>query len=75
MIIRGFNGNTTQAKVGTVRWRKYDDDGKIHCIQPPNTYYAPHAECRLLSPQHWARIAKNGRGTKCTKCHDAIILE
>ncbi len=75
MRVKGFNGNTTQTKVGTVRWRIHDDEGRIHCIQLPNTYYSPHAESRLLSPQHWAQIAKNGRGTKCTTYHDAIILE
>jgi hypothetical protein len=75
MRIRGFNGNTTQTKVGTVRWRINDDDGRIHCIKLPYTYYSPHAESRLLSPQHWAQIAKNGRGTKCTTYHEAIILE
>jgi hypothetical protein len=75
MRIKGFNGQTTQTKVGTVRWRIHDDAGRIHCILLPNTYYSPHAESRLLSPQHWAQIAKNGRGTKCTTYHDAIILE
>jgi hypothetical protein len=76
MWIRGLNGQTiTQTKVGTVRWRIHDDAGRIHSILLPNTYYSPHAERRLLSPQHWAQIAKNGRGTKCTTYHDAIILE
>jgi hypothetical protein len=72
---KGFNGHTTQTKVGTVRWRIHDDGGRIHNIILPNTYYSSHAESRLLSPQHWAQIAKNGRGTKCTTYHDAIILE
>jgi hypothetical protein len=61
--------------VGTVRWRIRDNEGRIHCIHLPNTYYSPHAASRLLSPQHWAQIAKNGRGTKCTTYHDSIILE
>ncbi len=61
--------------MGTVRWRIHDDAGSIHCILLPNTHYSPHAESRLLSPQHWAQIAKNGRGTKCTTYHDALILE
>ncbi len=75
MKIKGFNGHTTQTKEGTVRWRIHDDGGRIHNIILPNTYYSAHAESRLLSPQHWAQIAKNGRGTKCTTYHDAIILE
>ncbi len=75
MRIRGFTGNTTQTKAETVIQRICDDDGMIHFIQLPNTYYSPHAESRLLSPQHLAQIAKNGRGTKCATYHDAIILE
>jgi hypothetical protein len=73
--IKGFNGHTTQTKVGTVRWIIHDDGGKHYHIITPNSYYLSHAESRLLSPQHWAQIAKNGRGTKCTTYHDAIILE
>jgi hypothetical protein len=75
MRIRGFNENTTQTKVGSVSWRIHNVNGRIHCIQLPDTYYSPHAKSRLLSPQHWARMAKNGRGTKCTTYHDANILE
>jgi hypothetical protein len=75
MKIKGFNGHTTQTKVGTVRWRIHDNGGRIHNIILPNTYYSAHAESRLLSPQHWAQIAKNGRGTKCATYHDAIIFE
>jgi hypothetical protein len=75
MKIKGFNGHTTQTKVGTVRWRIHDDGGRIHDIILPNTYYSAHAESRLLSPQHWAQVANNGRGTRCTTYHDAIILE
>jgi hypothetical protein len=75
MRIRGFNGHTTQTKVGTVKWLIHDDEGRLHSIILPNTYYSPHAESRLLSPQHRAQIARNGRRTKCTTYHDAIILE
>ncbi len=75
MRIRGFNGHTTQTKVGTVKWLIHEDEGRLHSIILPNTYYSPHAESRLLSPQHWAQIARNGRGTKCTTYHDASILE
>ncbi len=53
----------------------HDDEGRLHSIILSNTYYSPHAESRLLSPQYWAQIARNGRGTKCTTYHDAIILE
>ena len=53
MRIKGFNGNTTKTRVGTVRWRIHDDEGRIHCILLPNTYYSPHAESRLLRPGMW----------------------
>jgi hypothetical protein len=75
MKIKGFNGQTTQTKVGTVKWRIQDDGGRIHDIILPNTYYSVKAESRLLSPQHWAQTAENGRGTHCTTYHDAIVLE
>jgi hypothetical protein len=65
----------TQTKVGTVKWLIHDDKGRLHSIILPNTYYSPHAESRLLSPQHWAQIARNVKGTQCTTYHDAIILE
>jgi len=41
----------------------------------PDTYYSPEAESRLLSPQHWAQIASNGRGTRCLTYHDSIVLQ
>jgi len=75
MKIKGFDGSTTTTKVGTVQWKIADDDGKIHRIKLPNTYYSEQAESRLLSPQHWAQTANNGRGTRCLTYHDAIILE
>jgi hypothetical protein len=66
MKIKGFDGTTTTTtKVGTVQWKIADDNGKIHKIKLPNTYYSEQAESRLLSPQHWAQSANNGRGTRC----------
>lgn len=51
--IKGFNGHTTQTKVGTVRWIIHDDGGKHYHIITPNSYYLSHAESRLLSPLHF----------------------
>jgi hypothetical protein len=74
--IKGYNGtSTTTTKIGTVLWKWSDDKGKVHNIVLPNTYYSPTTETRLLSPQHWAKEMKQGRGTKCTTYHDAIILQ
>ena len=46
----------------------------MHKITLPHTYYSKHAEHRLLSPQHWAQVANQGRGTRCITYHDSILL-
>jgi hypothetical protein len=74
MMIKGFNGATATTKVGTVRWQIQDDTGRTHTLTLPETYYSASVQTRLLSPQHWAQTAKQGRGTKCTTYHDSIIL-
>ena len=58
MRIKGFNGTTTKTRVGTVRWRIHDDEGRIHCILLPNTYYSPHAESRLIKRCQLVRSIK-----------------
>jgi hypothetical protein len=75
MIIKGFDGQKTATKVGTAQWKIVDDNGIIHRIKPPNTYYSQQAESRLLSPKYWAQSANNERGTRCIMYHDAIIQE
>jgi hypothetical protein len=45
--IIGVNGVSSATLVGTVRWRIEDDDGKIHSIILPNTYYSREAPYRL----------------------------
>jgi hypothetical protein len=74
MMIKGFNGATATTKVGTVRWQIQDDTGRTHTLTLPETYYSASVQTRLLSPQHWAQTAKQGKGTKCTTYHDSIIL-
>jgi hypothetical protein len=74
MIIKGFNGATATTKVGTVQWKLQDDTGMVHTITLPETYYSERVETRLLSPQHWAQVARQGKGTKCTTYHDCIVL-
>jgi hypothetical protein len=55
-VVRGF-GNTISriTHVGTIKWKIYDDDGRIHDIIIPNSYYVPTGKSRLLSPQHWSQ--------------------
>ena len=36
-------------------WKWCDNDGKVHKFRIPNSYYVPQGNCRLLSPQHWAK--------------------
>jgi hypothetical protein len=60
LLIKGFNGATATTKVGTVQWHLQDDQGRVHKITLPHTYYSKHAEHRLLSPQHWAQVANQG---------------
>jgi hypothetical protein len=74
MMIKGFNGATATTKVGTVQWKLQDDTGKVHTIILPETYYSDSVETRLLSPQHWAQVARQGKGTKCTTYYDCIVL-
>ncbi len=52
--IRGYNRLYSKTKVGTIKWNIQDDDGKMHTITLPGTYYVPDAETRILSPQHRA---------------------
>jgi len=57
-----------------VKWRVKDDNGKVHNIKLPNTYYTPSVETRLLSPQHWAQVRGKKRDTYCVTNYDAIIM-
>ena len=38
-----------------------DDNGKIHTIRIPNSLYLPGLKVCLLSPQHWAQEAGDGK--------------
>ena len=62
----------------TIRWDIEDDDGKIHTITLPRSFYIPSTPTRLLSPQHWAQTAKDNkpvpRGTRCTTYGNSIEL-
>jgi hypothetical protein len=72
--VRGYNGSTNSTKVGTVKWKIKDDNGKVHNFILPNTYYSSSVETRLLSPQHWAQTRKKGRDSYCVTYHGAIIM-
>ena len=65
--IKGFGGSRfTKAKIGTIRWKWMDDEGKIHSFLIPHSFYVPEGGVRLLSPQHWAKSI-TGNNRKRTK--------
>jgi len=77
--IKGFGGTRTVGiKMGTIRWRWLDDDGKIHTFLIPKSYYVPQGKVRLLSPQHLAQQLKDVKpqeGTRCITESRQITLE
>lgn len=62
--------------LGTITWRIEDDEGYIHSISIPGSYFVPEGSSRLISPQHWAQQAEvnNPAGTSCLTLHDRTIL-
>ena len=76
--LKGINGNISEIYRGTIRWYIPDDTGKVHEITLPDSFYIPKARSRLLSPQHWAQIARDHRprrrGTWSGTYDDAIEL-
>ena len=38
--VKGYNGSTNSTRVGTVKWKLKDDNGKIHNFILPNTEYS-----------------------------------
>jgi hypothetical protein len=37
--VEGYNGIATATQVGTIKWQIADNQGKVHTIMLPNTYY------------------------------------
>jgi hypothetical protein len=72
--IKGFNGTSSEAKVGTVKWAILDDSGKRHILKIPGTYYVPSCPLRLLSPQHYSQQLKDHRGTYSTNYGDQVVF-
>ncbi|CAB9528228.1 unknown protein [Seminavis robusta] len=76
--VQGIGGSVTATYRGTVPWSIEDDNGRVHHFVIPHTYYNPSTPYRLLSPQHWARVASdnspNKRGTWCATYEDAVEL-
>ncbi len=73
--IQGFAESLTTSLIGTVQWYITDDDGRTHSIILPNTNYVPTADIRMLSPQHWAQVTNDLRGTLCVTYGDCFLLK
>ena len=49
--IQGFMGaRTALVKRGTLKWKWYNDNGRLHTFMIPNSYYVPECKMHLLSP-------------------------
>jgi hypothetical protein len=76
--VKGLNSTVDGAMIGTIKWRIEDDDGKPHEIILPQSLYIRSATSRLLSPQHWAQVAKDNspspNGTWCATFADRVVL-
>ena len=58
--IKGFGGTRTfNVWQCTIHWKWEDDQGEVHHMIIPNSYYVPEGGVRLLSPQHWAQTRNN----------------
>ena len=73
-VIKGYGGTRSDPlKRGTLLWDWYDDNGRLHSFEIPNSFCDPSGGLRLLSPQHFAQAigqpesaGKNTNGRTCT---------
>ena len=61
--VSGIGGPLMVVAKGTIKWKIEDDLGQEHTLLIPDSYYAPGAPGRLLSPQHWAQTSRDNTGT------------
>ena len=76
--IKGVSRLIQVLRQGTIRWNICDDKGKTHEILLPNSFYAPQAPMRLLSPQHWAQslaVAQKTQDATCTTTAKNVQLK
>ncbi len=72
--IKGFNGTSSTARIGTVKWPILDDHGVRHVLHIPDTYYVASCPMRLLSPQHYSQQIQDHRGTYSTNYGDQVLF-
>jgi hypothetical protein len=72
--IKGFNGTSSNARAGTVKWTILDDNGVCHVLKIPGTYYVESCPMRLVSPQQYSQQIKDHRGTYSTNYGDQVLF-
>jgi hypothetical protein len=76
--VTGFHGTKRcQVYRGTIKWCIADDNGGVHNILIPGSYYVPSGKHRLISPQHWAQsvnVPPDDRSASCLTLHDKPYL-
>jgi len=59
--VNGIGKGLAIKRKGTFMFSLEDDNGKNHTIKIPNSLYLPGLKQCLLSPQHWAQEAGDGK--------------
>jgi hypothetical protein len=72
--INGFNGTSSTAQIGTVKWPILDNNVIHHVLHIPDTYYVASCPMRLLSPQHHSQQIQDHRGTYSTNYGDQVLF-
>ena len=65
--VKGIGGEGTATMKGTVAWAITNDDGQVHELLIPDTFYNEQAPYCLLSPQHMAQSTKDNYHLLCNK--------
>jgi hypothetical protein len=75
--VNGMGGDLSEVYSATIGWNFMDDNGVPHSFVLPKSLFVPGATSRLLSPQHWAQVAKDNyplpHGTWCGTFDDTIV--
>jgi len=79
IMVKGIKGYLNSALKGTIKWSIEDDDGVVHDLIIPGSYFIEELPVRLLSPQHLAQALKSSEttpdGTLSTTFSDRVQLE